>query len=291
MKLILVPTDLSDIAELGLKLAIEIAKRSKATIRLVNFMKHPLGKTFTATGDVSLKIDGEEQRFTLSLLHANKERLEELVHQYAHEGVTIEFAFVDDNFKSGIDEYLKAHDIDLVVMGTSGEENAREAFVGNHTEQTIKTSTCPVLSVRDGFEIEHFKTIVVGVEVITDNQVAGGLSFIQDLAACFESEIHLVHVRDNATDSNILLDEYFTQMAQIAQLRRFKVVILEAYDKMEGVIQYARNVRAGLVAVLRNHRGGIFRMLSGHLSDRMVKEEGRPVFTVNLRNTEAAHDS
>ncbi len=62
-----------------------------------------------------------------------------------------------------------ARDIDLVVMGTSGEENAAEAFTGNHTEQVIKISKCPVLSVRDGFQIKDFNKIVLAVNVIKDN--------------------------------------------------------------------------------------------------------------------------
>jgi nucleotide-binding universal stress UspA family protein len=39
MKKLLVPTDLTPIAELGLKLAVQIAQRSQAVISLVNFTR------------------------------------------------------------------------------------------------------------------------------------------------------------------------------------------------------------------------------------------------------------
>jgi nucleotide-binding universal stress UspA family protein len=286
MKKILVPTDLSVIAERGLTLALEIAERSEAEISLVNFTRHPFGKTFTAMGEVSSKIDKEGELYNLQLLHLNKQKLDELGQKYSQQGVDIETAIVDEEFKDGIDEYLQRENIDLVVMGTSGEENASEVFTGNHTEQVIRISKCPVLSVRDGFQIKDFNKIVLAVNVIKDNaHVHQALDTLADLAACFDAHIYLVHVRDKATDySDINLKDFFTNMAEAADLRNYSVTIYEADDQANGVIQFAREVKAGLIAVIKNSQDGIFRIFSNHFSDRLVKEVGRPVFTFNLQN-------
>jgi nucleotide-binding universal stress UspA family protein len=284
MKKILVPTDLTDIAELGLKLAVEIAKRCQASISLINFTRHPLGRTFNTTGEVNLQADEEETVYTLELLQSKKEKLEALAVQYSVQGVKIDIAVIDDKFTSGLDAYMSQENVDLVVMGTSGEETSKEAFTGNHTERVIKISSCPVLSVRDGFAIEDFSNIVVAVSVITDNQVAYGLGTLRELAACFDAHIHLVHVRDRAGDSNMILDEYFTKMANIAELKKYSVTILDADDLSDAVMEYAARVNAGLVAVLKNTPEGIFRIFSNRFSNRIVKEEGRPVFTLNLQN-------
>jgi nucleotide-binding universal stress UspA family protein len=192
-------------------------------------------------------------------------------------------AIVDNEFKNGIDEYLKNEEIDLIVMGTSGEENAQEIFTGNHTEQTIRVSACPVLSVRDGFEVDLLKTMVVGVMVISDNKLADGLKPLRDLAECFDSEVHLVHVRDNANEE-ALIEGYFQRIAQIAGLTKFTVTILDASDKAEALSNYAQHVNAGCIAVIKNSKEGIFRIFSNKLSSRLVKEEGGPVVTVNLQN-------
>jgi nucleotide-binding universal stress UspA family protein len=284
MKKILVPTDFSPTADIGLKLAVEIAKRCGATISLVNFTKHPYGPTFSATGDVSKKSDPEEDFMTIEYLKNAKEKLDETVSTNSDPRFAMEVAIVDSEFKNGIDEYLKNENIDLIVMGTSGEENATEIFTGNHTEQTIKVSTCPVVSVRDGFDADLFKTMVVGVMVITDNKLADGLTTLRALADCFDSHVHLVHVRDNSTDPTLLLDQYFVQMAQIAGLTKYTVRILEAEDKAEGLSNYAQTVNAGVIAVIKNSKEGIFRIFSNKLSNRLIKEEGGPVVTVNLQN-------
>src|SRR5687768_14782172 len=122
MKKILVPTDLTPIAELGLKLAVEIARNCQATISLINFTRHPFGETFNTTGEINLNANEDEDIFTLELLKAKKEKLESLAAQYATQGVNIELAVIDDKFKDGIDAYLSKESIDLIVMGTSGEE-------------------------------------------------------------------------------------------------------------------------------------------------------------------------
>jgi nucleotide-binding universal stress UspA family protein len=284
MKKILVPTDLTPIAELGLKLAVEIAKRAKATISLVNFTRHPFGQTFSTTGEVDVEAEKESELFALELLHANKAKLAALDARYSAEGVTITHAIVDDELKDGVDAYLHQEQVDLVVMGTSGEENAREVFTGNRTEQVIKVSRCPVLSVRDGFNIQDFNNIVLAINTIKDDQITFGLKALRHLADYFAAHIHLVHVRDRASDSKKDLNTYFTTLAQTAGFTKYSVTILEADDDAEGIIGFARNVRAGLIAVLKNSNDGIFRIFSNHFSDRLVKEVGRPVFTFNLQN-------
>lgn len=288
MKKILVPTDLSPIAERGLSLAVEIAERSEAEISLVNFTKHPFGKTFSAMGDIGSKIDREGELYNLQLLRVNKEKLDALVQKYIRPGVDIETAIVDEEFQEGIDQYLDRENIDIVVMGTSGEENASEVFSGNHTEQVIRISKCPVISVRDGFKIDDFRNIVLAVNVIKDNEhINAALNTLADLAACFDAHIHLVHIRDRATDyANVDLKDFFTKMAEGANLTNYSVTIYEADDQAEGVISFAREVRAGLIGVIKNSTDGIFRIFSSHFSDRLVKEVGRPVFTFNLTNAE-----
>src|SRR5688572_32883321 len=122
MKKILVPTDFTPIAELGLRLAVEIAKRSGAAISLVNFTRHPFGQTFSVTGEVNTDTDRDDERFTIQLLKANKAKLEALDARYSQSGVVINHAIIDDDLPDGIDQYLQQELIDLVVMGTSGEE-------------------------------------------------------------------------------------------------------------------------------------------------------------------------
>lgn len=283
MEKILVPTDFTPIAETGLQLAVEIARRSGAVVSLMNFTRHPFGSTFSATGDISKKQDGEDTRFTLELLKVNQAKLEDLAAAYRSDGVEIEYGIIDDELKDGIDNYLNKEMIDLVVMGTSGEATVEEAFTGNHTEQVIEVSSCPVLSVRDGFRIEDFSRMVLAVNEIKEDQILIGLNTLRQLAECFDAHIDLLHVVKGGEERTDL-ETYFTRMADTAALQNYTVTIIEASEPAEAVIQFARDHQAGVVAVIKNSKDGIFRIFSNHFSNRLVKEVGRPVFTFNLQN-------
>lgn len=285
MEKILVPTDLTPTAEEGLKLAVEIARRTNAIISLVHFMKHPFGTTFTATADVNANDNSEETRYTLEMLRVTKDRLQDLGEKYRSPEVEIEYAIIDDDLKDGIDDFLDKELIDLVVMGTSGEETVQEAFTGNNTEQVIKISSCPVLSVRDGFRVEDFSNIVLAVNIIKEEQALLGLNTLRQLAECFDSRIHLVHVRGKREAEGENLEAYFHRMAEKAGLQNYAISIIYADDPADGVIAYARDLGAGLIAVIKNSKEGLFRIFSNHFSNRLVKEVGRPVFTFNLQNS------
>lgn len=282
MKNILVPTDLSPIANLGLKLAVQISNGTEALIKLVNFTKHPITTTFTAMGDINTKVDEEEKLYIMKLLRANKAKLHDLVEQYRGQA-KIEYSIEDDEFKSGLDAYLERERIDLIVMGTSGEENLKETFTGNHTEQTIKVSACPVISVRDGFSIVNFRNIVAAVSCLDDEKIKLGLEDLYSLAKIFKSTVHLVHVVDPATDSTRDMNEFLSSLAVNTHLVPYTVNLLDGDDPVETVMKFAREIRAGLIAVIKDSPGRGLRIFSNHFADRMVKEEGRPVFTYHPR--------
>jgi nucleotide-binding universal stress UspA family protein len=213
----------------------------------------------------------------------NKVKLQDLVDQYK-EQAKIEFSIVDDEFRDGMDEYLERESIDLIVMGTSGEENLKEIFTGNHTEQAIQVSSCPVLSVRDGFSIHSLRNIVAAVSCIDDDKIRTGLGELYKLAAAFKATVHIVHVVDPASDSSRDMNDYFSSLAVNSMLVPYTINILEGHDQVETVMQFSQEIRAGLIAVIKQSPKRAFRIFSSHFSERIIKKEGRPVFTVNTSN-------
>jgi nucleotide-binding universal stress UspA family protein len=278
MKKILVPTDFTPIAELGLKLAVQIAKPAQASISLVHFTKHPLSTSFAATGDVTKKVDGEEDLFAVQLMLANQKKLAELVAAYGNDA-KIEFSIVDDKFSNGMDSYIQTEQIDLVVMGTSGEENAKEMFTGNHVERAIKVSACPVLSVRDGFFISDFRNMVAAVMVMDEEKIQHGLRHLNALAKVFLATVHLVHVVDHASDGKVDAGSFFSRLAASSLMVPYTISMLDGNDVAEAVMEFCERIRAGVMVVIKDSPGG-FHLFSRHFSDRAVKEEGRPVLTI-----------
>jgi nucleotide-binding universal stress UspA family protein len=49
---------------------------------------------------------------------------------------------------SDIVEYARAHNIDLIVMGTHGRGPIQHLFMGSVAEKVVRAAPCPVLTVR-----------------------------------------------------------------------------------------------------------------------------------------------
>ena len=49
----------------------------------------------------------------------------------------------------GIVRYARAHEVDLIVMGTHGRGAVQHLLLGSVAEQIVRQATCPVLTVRN----------------------------------------------------------------------------------------------------------------------------------------------
>lgn len=280
MKKILIPTDLSDVSNKALNLASEIAKKTNGSLHIVNFYEHPYGKTFTATGEMELKASDEENLFTVQLLRKNYQTLSDLAKKYSSEGVDTTFGIEDEDFENGVLKYIKSNAIDMVVMGTSGEENAEEFFTGNHAQQIVESAPCPVISVRDEDLIGNLSKIVLGVDFQKDHQdnYLKAVSYINDLASSMGSKVHVVHVgKDTNGDS-----ERLEGFAKNYGLLNYETATVKNNDEIAGLLEYGHKINAGAVAVLTHADGGLFRMFQTSTSEEMTKDSNIPVLTINL---------
>lgn len=279
MKKILVPSDLSTLSEKALTLAVDISNKTNGEIHLVNFHKHPFGKTFSATGEMDQKVSQEENLYTLQLLKKNFQRLGELATKYP--SAEIRTQIFDEDFNDGVISFIKDNKIDMVVMGTTGEENAKEFFTGNHAQQVIESAPCPVLTVRENDVLGNFEKLAVGVDFDKDSKdnYLKAVGYINDLANELNSKIHLVHINhDKARGDQDRLEKF----AKDYNITNYEVAVVDSKDQEAGLIGYGHKINAGAVAVLTHADGGFFRAFERNTSEEINKKADLPILTINL---------
>lgn len=283
MNRILVPSDLSDISENALRFACEIGDRVGAEIYLVNFLKHPFDESFTASGEVRAKYDDEETIFTIELIRRNNRLLEEMANKYGV-GRTIFYQVYKEDLDDGVDIYIKEKNIDLVIMGTTGEENAKEFFTGNHTERVINIASCPVISLRQYQKAKNLDKIVLGLELEEDSKdnFRNATNYLKDVVSALGSTLHLVHVTKPGNSETEEIKAKIQKFAKKFSLTNYTIAVSQAEDIEKGLINYAHSVDAGIVAVLTHSEGGFFRIFSTSLSEELSKDSDTPVLTINL---------
>ncbi|CAN5241045.1 universal stress protein [soil metagenome] len=280
MKNILVPTDFSEISDYGLYVAAQIAKKASAHIHLINLIEPPLGNTFSVTGDVTKTYAHGEDIYVAELMRVNTSKITKIAEIHAKDGIKIIPVVRVEPWQEGIKEYIDTHHIDMVVMGTSGESSLDEFFVGNHTEQVIRVSYKPVLTVRDYYPDFKLKNIILAVDF--DNKTYEAMAQINNLARIFNASLHLLHVRDTDDDKLSKDEAKLRDIAEKYHLTNYTLHSIKHSDEVEGIRKFSRANNADVIALISHARSGFSKLFRGSIAEDLIKEAKTPVLTVHM---------
>lgn len=144
MKRILCPTDFSANSIHAIAYACGIADQFLADLHVLHVLQDPVFPTFAEPSAVyGLPPDFNER------IRASAERaLSELPEPAPTGGVEVFRVLRHGTPYAEILKYARELDIDLIVLGTEGRTGLRHALLGSVAEKIVRTSNCPVLTVR-----------------------------------------------------------------------------------------------------------------------------------------------
>ena len=283
MERILVLTDFSNIAERGLEEAVRLARQlGGAEVLLLNTELPPQGRDFSATGDIYYTDNPEEDVFMIALIKKNKQRLQDLAARYGADGIRVTPYIEVGPMQEVVDAFIDKHQVDLIVMGTSGESNYEEFFVGNHTEQVIRISKVPVITVKVTDKPTDIRNIVVATDM--NDKAYSGLRHIKLLAQKLKAHLHLVYVTKSGK-----LEQRRSDVENYALkhgLTNFTIGAIEDSDTEDGIKRYAAKIGADLIAVITHGRDGLSALFSHSVAEDVIREASVPVLTVNMNEVE-----
>lgn len=143
IKKILVPTDFSGNADQGVDYACAIAKAFGAAVVLLHVSAPPF---YQAGYGISPETIVEMQQ---SIARAIKEQLEKTRKRVQDSGVKVSVKTVEGIAAVEINEAAKREGADMIIMATHGHTGVKHFFLGSTTEKVVRTSACPVLTVRN----------------------------------------------------------------------------------------------------------------------------------------------
>jgi nucleotide-binding universal stress UspA family protein len=145
-RVVVVPYDFSEHARAALREAVDLSHRLGADLHLVHVMQSPMYLySFAYAGEaaaVSPPIDMTEIRE--AALKSLREIIAEIEFSGKIEAHVLEGANIADTVRATA-ESLEA---DLIVMGTHGRTGLAHVFLGSVAERTLRTASCPVLTVK-----------------------------------------------------------------------------------------------------------------------------------------------
>lgn len=286
--IIMVPTDGSGFDREAIRVALRIAERSEAKVKLVRVLASGslFGMAAAAEGTaIAADVVRGERDKALSELHALA------VECRAASDADINVDLLAGPIADVLAGYAKRHDVDLIVISTHGRSGISRLSLGSVTDSLIRHTSIPVLVVKPPSSYlnpkvgKAFKRVVVPLDgSMLAEQI---LPRVVSLAELEDSEITLLHVLTAQSywpneiaapnvawcDKDIsVAQDYLFRIAKRLRRRgvptRTDIVISE--NVPEAVRDFAGRENADLIAIATHGRGGLARMLRGSVADAVM---------------------
>ncbi|HYU52140.1 MAG TPA: universal stress protein [Gemmatimonadaceae bacterium] len=285
---IMVPTDGSGFDREAIRVALRIAERSDAKVRLVRVLSTAslFGVAAASEGTaIAAEVVQSERDKALSELYA-----------LAAECRSMSKGDISVDLHSGpvadvLEHYAQRHDIDLIVISTHARSGISRLSLGSVTDWLIRHTSIPVLVVKPPTSYlnpqvgEAFKRVVVPLDGSTLAEQI--LPRILTLARLEDAELILLHVlpapslsQKEIADLNPawwkpdieVAKDYLIRMARMVRRNgvpvRTEIVINE--NVANAIADFASHERADLIAIATHGRGGVARMLRGSVADAIM---------------------
>lgn len=277
---ILVPTDMSDFANLALRYAALFRDRAGSHLTLLY------------ADELYLPVDLLEAPLGYYLENApeSREKLNAKFVEYARGqmGGSFETMTVQDAPVRAIVNTARDFKADLIIMGTHGRRGLRRAILGSVTENVLHETTVPVLTVTpalmDGHNEITIRRILCPVNFTHVARVS--LQKACAMAGLFGSELQVMYVVEGIdTDRVSEVEAAFRQWIdpQIQDRCAFKQLFVRDGDPAERVLATAAESAADLIVVGAQHRFFSDATVIGTTTQRITRFARCPVLTVTRK--------
>ena len=274
MTRILVPIDFSEISEFALQVAVQIAEKQNSIIYILHSVEMPQG-TLGAASNSELP----ESLFFIKLV---EKRFETLLKVPYLQNARTEEIIGNDAVFNDVNHVIEKHDIDLVIMGSHGQNGIKEFFIGSNTEKVVRTAKVPVLVIKKAHPTFEVSEIVFASDLELEGQAA--FKQILEFANFFKSACVLLHINTPGqfrTSSEIAsAKEKFLDGISIPE--SFKFVVYQERTTEKGILEYSRAQNVALIAMATHGRKGLAHFFNGSISEELVSHAQRPVLTVKI---------
>lgn len=289
-KNIMVPTDCSGFDREAIRVALRIAERSEARVRLVRVLT--TGTLFgmaAAPDGVALSVEAMRQEHDDALTELYALAAECRCEGEQQVTVSLERGPVPD----ALEAYANRNNVDLIVISSHGRGGISRISLGSVTDSLIRHTKIPVLVVKPPSSYlnpqvrEAFRRVVVPLDgSALAEQI---LAPVMTLASLDDAEIRLLYIlkpnpsAEKYSPENPLpwwekdvasAQAYLFGAADRLRRKGFAVIteVIIGESIAEEISVYAGREKADLIAIATHGRGGLSRMLRSSVADEVTRK-------------------
>lgn len=276
MKNILVPTDFSDCARTAEAIGLEIAQKANSEIHFLHLLRTPVDW---------VKLSLEKEKLypeTKVLIGHAKSELEKLRKRAEKMGLKAQVFLVFNKGREEIDQHIKEHQHDFIVMGSHGTRGIRE-IIGSNTQKVVRYSHAPVLVVKERPKKFEIKNIVFAANFEED--VHGPFLKVLEFANLMQAQIHLLYVnmpfQFKETDQ---IESSMHPFLKKCPKGTCSINTYNALNEESGIQKFSEAIKADMIALTTHGKTGFMKMISPSITESLVNHAKVPVLSVNVKN-------
>lgn len=283
MNKILVPFDFSEQAQNALDLATHLSNKfGNVGITVLHVIEVPATGTMGTMGGGEMMPAYENQVFFIELMERRKQQFRDMESKYAGKPYTLTTKIVLGNAFQNISSAISDENPDLVVMGSKGSSGIDEVLLGSNAEKVVRTSHCPVLTVKAAINPETFKKIVFASDFKEDQDELA--KRLKDLQKWFDADLYLVLI--NTPGNFESTRESAAKIKKFVKKYSIEHAVAEIYNSISeesGIVEFADDINADMIAMATQGRTGLVHLFTGSIAEDVVNHAKRPVWTFKTK--------
>lgn len=228
---ILVPVDFTSKNKWAIAKAIELSNSFNCNIHLV-YVAHKNNLFIRNTSaEISLK---------------KLEQLKSLYKKQLCSEGSIEISVLNGNKQNQLASYIQQYKMDLVITGLSKFNLIQRIISSVSISHLAKKTNIPVLAIRSGGLVCHFKKIVLPV---SGEVPMRQIRLAALLGRAFKSTVYFVSLRKHADDVTKGILDTALEMVQSISTIPVQCFLLEGQNLAKSTLQFSKKINADLIMV------------------------------------------
>jgi nucleotide-binding universal stress UspA family protein len=306
-KVIMAPTEGSDSERAAISVAVKLAQRFDADLRLVRVESTPLVIEPVPHRPMLMVPERSFRHDHLARLH----KLEALGTECGVLGdIRVITALEEGPVAPTLRDYARKFNVDLIVMSSHSRGGVTRIALGSATDYLIRHTNIPVLVVKPPVSFigaaseETFTRIVVPLDGSARSELI--LPEVAALATSLKSTVSLLRVLTplNYSQQQIMqpglpwwdtdiatADAYLTRAASYLTGRGLIVSkdVVMSDDVSTAILDYSMRMRADIIAIATSGSGGVSRLVFGSVADEVTRKSTSSLLVFQPRIDDAAN--
>lgn len=265
---IIVGTDFSKGSYVALELAVDIANKIHADIQLMWICREKMLYT------------DDQNNYVRNLA---TQKMDDLCEKYQPQlnGTTITPIIMQGKVAPMLAAQAEKVKASMIVIGTNGASGFEKYWMGSTAVRIVQEATCPVLSIREGFNFhKSLERILVPLNMSTNSRQK--LPVAVKMAKAFGAQINILGQYENTSQAQTV-NIYIKQAETFLQKQniQYTTEIMQSKSLADDVLSYADTISADLIVISTEQDQVLSSLFIGTTAQQLVHHSLIPILSVH----------